>query len=434
MENKIEKQEEWHHIATMQDLDNLQKKIHIVYDNEGVDIAFDKACDLVSKRVQVKGYRKGKAPKPLVKNFFQEKIKIAASTLLANEGFLHACFEQKIQPLSEPKVEDAKFDVDGTFSCDIFVEIKPVIIPTGYVGMQIKKPKIDIKVLFDNILKEIKLQYASIIEKKEVEEGSTIEVDFEVIYDNNAIIVKKSQQFEIYSNMEKPFGSNLLGMKVGEIRQEDYIIPSNFKQYAGSQAILFITLKKVSKKILPTDEELAKCMQISYEDLIKLVQQRVEIESSNRMRQILEEEVIDKLLETHNFDIPEKWVNDEIQYIIKQFGVKVDSTEEFYNYARKMAERNVRRTFILDAIYDAEPTLQITKEEVDELIKQESKRTGLSTIIIKDRLKNKNVMDSVFGMIRQHKVMEMILSQVQFIEFSKEPALEITDNLSGDKE
>lgn len=430
MENKIEKQEEWHHIVTMQDLGNLQRKIHIVYDNEGVDIAFDKACELVAKRVQVKGYRKGKAPKPLVKNFFQEKIKIAASTLLANEGFLHACFEQKIQPLSEPKVENANFDVDGTFSCDIFVEIKPIIIPTGYVGMQIKKPQIDVKALFDSILKETKLQYSSIIEKEEVEEGSTIEVDFEVKYDNNEII-KKSHQFEIYSNMEKPFGGNLLGMKVGETRQEDYIIPYNFKQYAGNQAIIFITLKRVSVRVLPTDEELAKHMQISHEDLIKLIQQRVEVEASNRMRQILEEEIIDKLLEIHDFEIPEKWVNEEVQYIIKQFGVKVDSTEEFYSYAEKMAERNVRRTFILDAIYDAEPTLQITKEELDKLIKQESERTGLSTITIKDRLKKKNVMDSVFGMIRQRKVMEMILNQVQFTEdeFLKKPVLtEISDS------
>ena len=125
----VEENKEWHHIVTIEELEGLKRKIQVTYDEEAVTMAFNKSCDIVAKQVQIKGFRKGKAPKQMVELQFHDKIKEVAGSLLSQEGFLHACFEHKITPLEEPVVENINFLFDGTFTCDIFVEIKPIINP-----------------------------------------------------------------------------------------------------------------------------------------------------------------------------------------------------------------------------------------------------------------------------------------------------------------
>ena len=408
-------QEVWHHVITMEDVDNLKKKIHVVYDSEGVNLAFDKACELVSKKVQIKGFRKGKAPKALVKNVCRKQIEDTASTLLSNEGFLHACFEQKIQPLGKPEVDNAEFSIDGTFSCDIVVDIRPTIIPSGYVGMQLKKPEISVDDLAHGILEATKSQHLTIVEKEVVSDGDHIEVDFEVKCGDEEVSAGSGQHFEIKSGMEPPFGDNLIGMKVGETRESDYTIPENFRVHPGERAVVNVQLKNVHTKVAPSDEELVSKLGLSsMDELNEMVKKQAQAEANNRLNKILEEAAIDKLIELHEFDVPESWVKDEMAYMEKQFNISLEKDEKFREYVRNMAERNVRRTFIIDSIYDAESSLKITTEEVENLIKAEAERTGLSTLTIKDRLKKKHVMDGVLGLIRQKKVMNLILSQAQF--------------------
>ena len=73
-EQAVEKKEEWHHVVTTENLGGLNRKIRIVYDTVGVKMGFDKACEYIGQNVQIKGFRKGKAPKALVQTYCQDKI------------------------------------------------------------------------------------------------------------------------------------------------------------------------------------------------------------------------------------------------------------------------------------------------------------------------------------------------------------------------
>jgi trigger factor len=232
--------------------------------------------------------------------------------------------------------------------------------------------------------------------------------------------------------MEPPFGENLIGMKVGEIREASYQVPDSFTKHAGEMATVYITLKSVTTKIPPTNDELAIKMQAnSYEELMVLMKNQADQEARNQEGKVIEEAIVDKLIEMHEFEVPEKWVNEEMDYLVKRFGIKVDEKDmQFKEFAHKMAERNVRRTFILDAIYDTEPSLRITKDEIEALIKEEAERANVSEREVKNRLKQKNVMDAVMGMMRQKKVMNFVFKQVQFVDeenVSSEP-VEIPEN------
>ena len=144
--------EEWHHVVTVEDLGGLNRKFHIAYDNEAVHMALDKSIKNINKNTQIKGFRRGKAPRQLIEVYYRKEIEQSASSMLTQEGFLHGCFENKIQPLGKPNVENAIFNIDGTFECDIIVEIRPNIEPKGYIGLQLDKPNVSVDEIKSKII------------------------------------------------------------------------------------------------------------------------------------------------------------------------------------------------------------------------------------------------------------------------------------------
>jgi trigger factor len=422
----LEKKEEWHHVVSVEDLGNLKKKIKISYDVDGVKMALEKASDIVREKAQVKGFRKGKAPKSLVQNHFYKEIENHAGSLLAQEGFLHACYEKKVQTLTEPKVENIEFNIDGTFSCDILVEVRPEITPIGYVGLKLKKSKINKEEMFNRFLDDFRKKHATEKPGEEVCDGSSIKVDFSVMSEGKETTSGKDNSFNITKGQEPPFGENLFGMKVGETKVVQTKVQGEDKKEKDSEVT--ITLKSVINKVLPTDEELVeKAKAPSYEELIKSIKNHVEFESAQKERQAYEELIMDKLIELHSFDVPDRWVEEEEKYFMKRFGFSTEPNLEFKDYINKMAVRNVKRTFILEAIYDVEPDLKLTGEEFEALLEMEAKQTGVSTLTLKENLKKKKMLETVMTMARHGKVVDYIINNAQFEE-EQIPQAEVIEN------
>lgn len=435
-EQIVEKKEEWHHVVTVEDLGGLKRKIKIVYDTTGVKMAFDKACDLIGAHVQISGFRKGKAPKPLVQAHFREKIKEYAGELLAKEGYLHACFEQKFMALGEPKFENKEFGVDGTFGCDAVIEIRPEIKPSGYVGLQLKKPKADAGQLFNRNLDAAREQHASEKACDDVQPGRTATVSFVARVEGKEISSGKDHQFLIQNGQAAPFGENLCGMKVGETGFFELTAPEGTEQ-AGQITSVEVTVTGITEKVPPTDTELAERTQApSYEALIDALKKKAELDAMQQARQILEEEAIDRLLEMHQFDVPPGWVEEEEKYFMAQLGMSAVPDESIKGQIHNMAERNVRRSFMLEAIYEAEPNLRVTKEEFDATIEAEAERQQVSRLLLLDDLKKRNMIDGVVAMIKHKKVMDLVIGQANLVaedgtEAGSQECCEIPENPLG---
>lgn len=410
-----DKKEEWHHVVTMEDLGDLKRKLHVVYDTTAVGMALDKSCELVGKRVQIKGFRRGKAPKPLVENYCREEIEKSASSLLTQEGFLHACFEQKIQPLGEPSMEGAEFHIDGTFSCDIILEVKPTIEVTGYVGIQLTKPKVDREEIRNRLIEEARTEHAVEVPLEEVTVGSIVALDFSVLgKDGEQISKEEDHHFMINKGQEPPFGENLVGKKIGDNFVESITLPEDMESHGGESADVHVTIKAAFERVPPNDEELVKSMQApSNEKLMEAFSTRSEYEATTREMQALEEGVITKLLELHSFDVPSGWVSDEEKYLTNQLGLRGDIDSSIQQHIHKMAERNVRRTFILEAIYDSEPSLKVTKEEFESWLEKEAAHKQISPLVLKKDLQEQNMLDGVLGLVKHRKVMDFIIKQAQ---------------------
>jgi trigger factor len=416
----MEATENMDHVVTIEDLGGLKRKVNINFDSAGVNKAKNKACDILRGNITIKGFRKGKAPNNLISRFYIREVEKSAADLLATEGFMRACWEHKLVPMSKPEVQKVEFKIDGSFVCEIIVNQKPTINPVGYVGLQLEEPNIDFQGIFNSILEDQRQHNAEEVQKDTLELNDTAIVDYLVRSGQEEVNNGTDQRFAISAGQTEPFGENLIGMKIGEVRECTV-------QQQDTPLDITITLKGAVSKTNLDDDALAKklCFQTT-EEFMNFMAQQAQIEANNRRVQMLEEKVIDKLLDLNTFDVPEEWVKDEEKYILQQISITTVD-EQLQGYITSMAQRNVRRTFILDSIYDAEQSLKVTSEDIESVIKAESEKRGVSTLIVKDEIKKNNMGDSIVGLIKNKKVLNYILSNAQFI--AEQPAQETFDGI-----
>lgn len=412
--------QELNHSIVVEELEGLKRKINITINSAGVDLALTEAVDSVSKKVEVKGFRKGKAPRKIIEASYPQEVKNVAMYMLVQSGFISACRENRITPLTEPVVEKAEIKLDGTFICEILTEIKPAISPVGYVGMSLKKEKVDYSKALEQRIDDLYEYYAFKEVRQEIQDGFEITTDFWVLVDNKVIAEEKDKVFAIRKGQEPPFGENLIGTKMGDVATANLTLPENYPEYGNKEAVIKIEVKLVMERIRPTQEQLVeKTKAPSYGDLISVVQKDVENTYKERERAQIEEQIIDQLIDLHQFDVPQKWVEDETKFLESQMQIK-NMDENTKTILNNMATKNVKRTFILDSIFEAEPGLKLTEEEVEGFLKQEAGRLNVSVATLKSDIKKNNMVDGVIGLIKSQKVLNYILSSAQIEEVEAE--------------
>lgn len=409
--------EGFHHTIEVEDLGQLKKKVSVTYDAEGVRDATEVAVREVAKQVQIKGYRKGNAPLLLVRNYCSKQVKLTTTSMLSQKCYLHACNEHGFLVLNEPVFEEPEFKESGEFVCVFTIEVRPKIEPTGYVGLQLTKAEVNKEQIFDQLVENLKNSHQSDKSLEVVEDRSIVTVDFDVLLNGVKINNGANQPFFVTAVSSPPFGSNLVGKSLGEVCVEKFTLPKEYENYGGEEVDVHITIKSIVKKIDPTNEELvARTESPSYEDLINVLRQKADKIAQERQVAALEESAVDKILELHEFDVPESWVENESKYMLGQFGMEKAPDEQTAEFVKNMATRNVRRTFMIEAIYDAEPNLKVTQADLEEVIEAEAKRNGVSSLVVKKEWQEKNLLQSVLASIKHKKVMKFILDNSQMIE------------------
>lgn len=405
---------ETHHLVSIEDIEELRKKVTVSVDTIGVNLVKSQATKLVAKNAVLKGFRQGRAPLSMVEKFCGPQIDLATKSILTKQAYVVACSENELHPHGEPEFDEAEIN-NGTFKCVFTVNILPHIEPRGYVGLNLKKPNEPRQQLVEHHLADLKRIHSTDVQCDEVAVNRVAIVDFRLIVGKEEISKGDKHPFIILAGATPPFGENLVGLKVGDNKIEKIVLPKEFKEYADKEADVHITIDSVIQKVPPTDEELVERMEVgSYEELIKQLEQKVEVLAKQKEAQALEEQAVDRLIELHKFSVPKEWVADEARFMEGQLGLK-EIDEETRKTINALAERNVKRSFILDAIYNEEQaSIQISPEELNNTICEEAKRMGVSSMVLKKDLLEKNMMDSLVASIKHRKVMNLILMNAVF--------------------
>ncbi len=378
--------------VTASEIEGSQVVLDMEIEPERVDKAMERAYRRVASRVNVPGFRRGKAPRVLVERLVgREALMNEALEILIPEVYDEAIRETGIDPVDQPKV-----DIVGAepLSVKATVPVRPKVELGDYraIRQTMEVPEVtddQVESALES-LHQSRAQWVPV--EREAATGDLVTIDLRGRVDDQTLIDRQGVQ--VVLEPEHPIVApgvveGILGMKAGERKAVDVTLPEDFaeKELAGKEAVFEVGLGEVKEKQVPAlDDELAKSLgDYSNLDEVKAairkqLEQQVEVQS----RQNLEDSVLSAVVDQSQAEPPTVWVEEQAESLrrntqqslgregltFEQFLRFSNRTEEGYrDELLTAARRQLKRSLVLDAVADAEG-ITVSDEEINASLEQ----------------------------------------------------------------
>jgi len=418
---------------TVEDVAPCKKRLKIEVPANRVKQAYDKVADDFQKEARIPGFRPGHAPRTVVVKKFHKDIESEAQRTLVPEAYQEAINEKKLRVVSQPEIEDLKYQAGLSLSFSTVVELVPDFKLPQYKGIVIKKQETEVTDEdVEKTLKSLADQRASF---EDAVERPLVMDDFAVISYTGKLDDKPladlvpdaknlahNPNFWLWMRPEgflPKFAEQCLGMKKGETRTVDVEFPADFPQaaLAGKKVQYDVELKEIKVKNAPVIDD-AFAQEVAKMDLAELktrIRENMAQEKQNQANGAARTEIIQKLISGVDFDLPPSAVDEETHATVYDIvaenqarGVPAtvleEKKEEIFNNAAKAAKESVKFKFIAAQIAESEK-IDVTQEQLAQHIAFLAQREGLTMEKMVDRIRKNNA----FGIIRQQLLRQAVL-------------------------
>ena len=366
-------------------------EVEVILEGEEWQAELDKAFDHLAKDVVVKGFRKGKAPKEMVKQYINEQKMFANAVDNAVQGnYQKALEEAKLTPIVRPTVEVKDFD-DKHIEIVYTVTIAPTVELGEYKGLTVEKEKVEVsEEELNNALKSVQERNADLemVSDRAVENGDIVNLDFTGYVEGKAFDGGSAKGYSLTIGSKSfvdGFEDQLIGMKAKEEKDILVTFPKNYiADLAGKEAKFHVKVNDIRVKVLPElNDDLAldanlpevSTLEQLKDYLKKDILHHKEHEAEDKQFQTL----IDKIVEGSKAEIADTLVEAQINYKIEglkknveQNGISFDQylqmtgtdEEKLKESMKDDAEKSVKATFVIEEITKKED-LKVTPEEME---------------------------------------------------------------------
>ena len=353
--------------------------------------AIDKVYNKQKNRINVPGFRKGKAPRKMVEKMYGTEIFFEDAISLAYpDAYEAALKETGLKPVAYPQLEVLDVSADG-FTFKATVTVKPEVSIKDYKGLPVGKA--DVKVSAADIKAELKpyIDRASrlVSVDRKAKKGDTAVIDFEGFKDGVPFQGGKGESYslELGSGSFVPgFEEQVIGMKAGDEKDLDITFPENYTPELAGAAVAFkVKVHEVKEEQEPeVDDEFAKDVSEfdTLEEFKKDLGEKLKTRRQEQADRDFETAVIDALIEKLECDVPQAMIDHRADKMLEDYANRIQGQGiGFENYLQMMgmtldelraqsktaAERNVRSDLDLEAVAAAEG-IEATDADVDEEI------------------------------------------------------------------
>ena len=401
--------------------------------------AIDKVYNRQKNRINIPGFRKGKAPRKMVEKMYGAEIFFEDAISLAYpDAYEAALKETDIKPVAYPQLEVLDVSADG-FTFKATVTVQPEASIKDYKGLQVAKP--DVKVSAADIKAELKpyVDRASrlVSVERKAKKGDTAVIDFEGFKDGVPFQGGKGENYslELGSGSFVPgFEDQVIGMKAGDEKDLDITFPENYTpELAGAAVVFKVKVHEVKEKQEPeVDDEFAKDVSEfdTLDEFKKDLGEKLKARRQEQADRDFEAAVIDALLEKLECEVPQAMVDYRADKMLEDYANRIQGQGiGFEDYLRMMglsmddmraqsktaADRAVRSDLALEAVADAE-SIEISDADVDEEINRLAEQYSMEA----DKVKAIVNVDDVRHDLMVRKALELVKDAVK--KPAKKPA------------
>ena len=430
----------------LKEVSSTEREIHIEIEPEAVKAVYNKVSQKYAKAANVPGFRKGFAPLDVIRLRFKEEIQNEVLRELLPEKVQQAIEENNLQPLAEPNLhfdnfENMKLNGSEPLSLHIHVEVMPEIPTPEYKGLEVTRrvrplPEGEM----DRIIDQRRQSGASLVpvEGRKSEAGDTLIVDLEGTFDGEPDVEPiKADDLEITlgdEGIEQSFTENLVGLESDEEKEFTVTYPADFSapMLAGKTVHYKAKVKSLGKVELPElDDEWAQSLDEGYEsmaDLRERLGKDLEKVSNSDADAALRSELINTLIEKHDFEIPNTLIEAQSRNLLNNFaqdmqqrGVDLNKVDkEFiqmaYDQMRPQAERDVRGAMLLEKIAELE-NVEVTDEDVAKEIEMMANYYNITPEQIRESLNAQQGGEAnIANNLRTRKAVEALVNHAKVSE------------------
>lgn len=405
-----------------------------------VNAGYKKAVQKIADQANIPGFRKGKAPRAIIEmHYGKEAVKQESFEIVANKAYSEALNQEKLIPVSDPKVEESTFEEGKDMELTIKVTLKPEPELGEYKGLHVEKKEVEVTdEQVDAQIKDMMGRDAKMVVAEEgavIEKGDFAIIDFAGTVDGEPFSggEGKGYPLEVGSNSFIPgFEDQLVGLSKGDSTDVEVTFPEDYfvKDLAGKEAIFKVNIQDVKRKELPelNDEYVASKTEFkTVEDLRANYKERMQKAAEANAKAEYEHELIDLAVANAKFSVPEIMIEDKISQMVEEMKMSLESRkmslDMYMQYTgldmakirenqRPVAEENVKTDLVLDAIAKAED-IQVDMADVDAEIAAISAQHGASPEEVKKIIKGNGTMGLLLANILRRKAAHVVIDSAK---------------------
>jgi len=424
-------------------LSNTRAQVTVEIPEAEFESSLEKAYRTVVKRVNVPGFRKGKAPRKILENIYGREILLEDALQDAiPKAYMNALEQIKDQytAVGEPHYEVIQTDKGQPVIFKASFDIKPEITLGQYKGLDLEKNIYPVKPEdVDAEIEKIRQRYAKlVVVDGPAQTGDVLTIDFLGKVGGEPFQGGAGENYplELGSNTFIPgFEDQLVGTVKDQTVDVNVKFPDDYhaEDLAGKDAVFTVTVKEIKRKeYAPLDDEFAKDVS-EFDTLQELrtdIENRLKEANARRSEQELRDEAIRKATENTEVELPEGMVEARIrrmledfafrleqqgisfQYYLKATGTDINAIQEAY---RPGAEASVKADLVLEAIAKAEG-LKAEAEDVDKEIAKMAEIYKQDAAKIREALEEQGQISSLEFGIMIDKAVDLIIKEAQITE------------------
>jgi trigger factor len=355
------------------------------------------------KRLNVPGFRKGKAPRRMIETLYGEGVFYDdAFDALFPDAYRAAIEEYKLEPVDQPQlknIDQMAAGQDLKFSIEVFVRPDVELGEYKNLEVEITSQKLTDEMVDDRIRQDQEKASRTIdVEDRPVEDGDTVNLDYAGTVDGVAFDggTAQGQTLKIGSHsFIDGFEEQMIGMQIGEEKDLQVRFPDNYhsKELEGKDAVFHVKVNGIQQVEKPElDDDFAadisdfNTFEEYKADIVRQLQERIDKNNSVT----LENALVQKAVENAKVDIPPVMIDDQTDYLVRNMelqmsyqGLKMEdylrytgmTREDLKTQQRPEAENRVKTDLVIEAIRKAED-IKPTEEDIEKAIADQAESYG----------------------------------------------------------
>jgi trigger factor len=418
--------------VSLETTNGLERRMTVTVPSASVDAQVEERIKQASKTVKINGFRNGKVPLKVVKQRFGGGIRQEVLGDAINRAFYEAVQAEKVRPAGAPSIEPKNLEEGSDIEFVATFEVYPEIELADMSAVEVTKPVAEVNEDdINNMIEILRKQQGEFVETdRAAAEGDKVNIDYLGTKDGEEFEGGKAEGSDLTlgsKQMIPGFEDGIVGMKAGEERTIDVTFPEEYhsEELKGAAVQFAIKLNKVEAQQLPElNEEFFEKYGVTEggeEKFREEVAANMARELKNAVTNKVKTQVMDALVEKHEFDVPSALLTNEIaqlrQQMMQQFGggQNIDPSILPDDLFKDQAERRVKLGLVMGEVI-ASKKLTVAQDLVDAKLAEVASTYQDPQEVIDYYKGNQELLSGIQNVVLEDQAVEAIIADVKVVE------------------